>query len=118
MSGPLALLDAGNDDAPQVLPPFDDVYVAQSANVHRFCLSQLGDAEAAADVTQDAFIKAFSAYERVSPDPRDGTDLADQHRSQLLHRLSPSERPLAAASQSLGALSREPARCRGPSAPP
>ncbi len=69
MSGPLALLDAGNDDPPQVLPPFDDVYVAQSANVYRFCLSQLGDAAAAADVTQDAFIKAFSAYERVSPDP-------------------------------------------------
>ena len=69
MSGPLALLDAGNDDPPQALPPFDDVYTSHAANVYRFCLSQLGDAEAAADVTQDAFIKAFSAYERVSPDP-------------------------------------------------
>ena len=69
MSGPLALLDAGRDDPPRVLPPFDDLYTSHAANVHRFCLSQLGDAEAAADVTQDAFIKAFSAYERVSPDP-------------------------------------------------
>jgi len=69
MSGPLALLDAGNDDPPQGLPPFDDLYTSHAANVHRFCLSQLGDAEAAADVTHDAFIKAFSAYERVSPDP-------------------------------------------------
>jgi Sigma-70 region 2 len=69
MSGPLALLDAGNDDPPQALPPFDDVYTSHAANVYRFCLSQLGGAEAATDVTQDAFIKAFSAYERVSPDP-------------------------------------------------
>ncbi len=69
MSGPLALLDASSDDPPRVLPPFDDLYTSHSANVHRFCLSQLGDAEAAADVTQEAFIKAFSAYERVSPDP-------------------------------------------------
>jgi RNA polymerase sigma factor (sigma-70 family) len=69
MSGPLALLDAGNDDPPQALPPFDDVYTSHASNVYRFCLSQLGDAETAADVTQDAFIKAFSAYERVAPDP-------------------------------------------------
>ena len=69
MSGPLALLDASSDDPPRVLPPFDDLYTSHAANVDRFCLSQLGDAEAAADVTQEAFIKAFSAYERVSPDP-------------------------------------------------
>ncbi len=47
MSGPLALLDAGDDDPPQALPPFDDVYTSHAANVYRFCLSQLGDAEAA-----------------------------------------------------------------------
>lgn len=69
MSEPLALLDAGNEDPPQALPPFDNVYTRHAANVYRFSLSQIGDAEAAADVTQDAFIKAFSAYERVSPDP-------------------------------------------------
>jgi RNA polymerase sigma-70 factor (ECF subfamily) len=69
MSGPLALLDAGDADPPPALPPFDDVYTSHAANVYRFCLSQLGDAETAADVTQDAFIKAFSAYERVAPDP-------------------------------------------------
>jgi|SRR6266566_1823362 len=70
MSGPLALLDASSDDPSRVLPPFDDLYASHAANVDRFCLSQLGDAEAAADVTQEAFIKAFSAYERVSPDPQ------------------------------------------------
>lgn len=69
MSGPLAVLDAG-DDWPRAVPPFDDVYASHAANVHRFCLSQLGDADAAADVTHDAFIKAFSAYERVAPDPQ------------------------------------------------
>jgi RNA polymerase sigma factor (sigma-70 family) len=51
------------------LPPFDDVYTSNAASVYRFCLSQLGNAEAAADATQDAFIKAFSAYERVSSNP-------------------------------------------------
>jgi DNA-directed RNA polymerase specialized sigma24 family protein len=56
-----------HDDPPQVLPPFDDLYTSHAANVYSFCLSQLGGGEAAADVTQDAFIKAFSAYERVSP---------------------------------------------------
>ena len=30
---------------------------------------ELGNADTAADVTHDAFIKAFSAYHRVSPDP-------------------------------------------------
>jgi RNA polymerase sigma-70 factor, ECF subfamily len=69
MSRPLALLGARNDDQARVLAPFDDVYTSHAANVHRFCLSQLGNAETAADVTQDAFIKAFSAYHRVSPDP-------------------------------------------------
>ena len=50
------------------LPPFDDVYTSHAASVYRFCLSQLGDADAAADLTHDAFIKAFAAYERVRPD--------------------------------------------------
>ena len=39
MSGPLALLDAGNDDPPQALPPFDDVYTSHAAKVYRFCFS-------------------------------------------------------------------------------
>ena len=43
--------------------------MAHSASVYRFCLSQIGEAEAAADVTHEAFIKAFAAYERVLPDP-------------------------------------------------
>jgi RNA polymerase sigma-70 factor (ECF subfamily) len=69
MSRSFALLGARNDDQDRVRPPFDDVYRSHAANVHRFCLSQLGNAETAADVTQDAFIKAFSAYDRVSPNP-------------------------------------------------
>jgi RNA polymerase sigma-70 factor, ECF subfamily len=50
------------------LPPFDDVYTSYAASVYRFCLSQSGNADAAADLTQDAFVKAFVAYERVRPD--------------------------------------------------
>jgi RNA polymerase sigma factor (sigma-70 family) len=50
------------------LPPFDDVYATHAASVYRFCLSQLGDADTAADLTHDAFIKAFAAYKRVRPD--------------------------------------------------
>jgi len=63
------LLGARNDNQARVLAPFDDVYTSHAANVYRFCLSQLSNAETAADITQDAFIKAFSAYHRVSPDP-------------------------------------------------
>jgi RNA polymerase sigma-70 factor (ECF subfamily) len=63
------LLDP-QDDAPRMsgLPPFEDVYASNAASVYRFCLSQVGDADAAADLTHDAFIKAFAAYERVRPD--------------------------------------------------
>src|ERR1700732_3125619 len=69
MTGPLVLLDP-DDDPPMTagLPPFDDVYATHAARVYRFCLSQLGDADAAPDLTPDPFIKAFAAYERVRPD--------------------------------------------------
>lgn len=69
MSRPLVVPGAPDNDEDGRLAPFDDVYTRHSANVYRFCLSQLGNAEVAADVTQEAFIKAFSAYNRVSPDP-------------------------------------------------
>lgn len=65
----IALLDSHHDDPPKARPSFDDVYLVHAASVYRFCLSQIGQAEAAADVTHDAFIKAFAAYERVSPEP-------------------------------------------------
>jgi len=69
MTGPLVLLDP-EDDPPRMagLPPFDEVYATNAASVYRFCLSQVADAEAAADLTQDAFVKALAAYERVRPD--------------------------------------------------
>lgn len=69
MTGPLVLLDP-EDDAPKVasLSPFDDVYASHAASVYRFCLSQSGADDAAADLTHDTFIKAFAAYERVRPD--------------------------------------------------
>jgi RNA polymerase sigma-70 factor (ECF subfamily) len=69
MTGPVVLVDPQDD--PQGmggLPAFDEVYASHAASVYRFCLSQVGDAYAAADLTQDAFIKAFAAYERVRPD--------------------------------------------------
>lgn len=65
----IALLDSENDDPPQAQASFDGVYAAHSGSVYRFCLAQIGQAEAAADVTHEAFIKAFAAYDRVSPDP-------------------------------------------------
>lgn len=68
MTGPVVLLDP-EDDPPRIaaLLAFDEVYASNAASVYRFCLSQVADAEAAADLTQDAF-KAFAAYERVRPD--------------------------------------------------
>ena len=69
MTGSLVLLDP-EDDAPRGagLPAFDEVYASHASSVYRFCLSQMGDAEAAADLTHDAFVKAFAAYERARPD--------------------------------------------------
>ena len=63
----IVLLD-GSDYPPATPPPFDDIYVAHAAAVYRFCVSQVGDIDAAADITHDAFIKAFAAYQRVLPD--------------------------------------------------
>ncbi len=69
MTGPLVLIDP-EDDRPKVasLPPFEEVYTRNAPSVYRFCMSQVADAEAAADLTHDAFVKAFAAYERVRPD--------------------------------------------------
>ncbi len=49
------------------LLPFEDLYTAHVASVHRFCISQVGEAAAAEDITDDTFIRAYAAYERVHP---------------------------------------------------
>ncbi len=49
------------------LLPFEHLYTSHVASVHRFCLSQVGDAAAAEDITHDTFIRAFAAYQRVRP---------------------------------------------------
>jgi RNA polymerase sigma-70 factor, ECF subfamily len=49
------------------LPPFEHLYTSHVASVHRFCLSQVGDAAAAEDITHDTFIRAYAAYDRVRP---------------------------------------------------
>jgi RNA polymerase sigma-70 factor, ECF subfamily len=55
-------------EASQVMPlPFDQLYRSHAASVHRFCLSQVGDPSAAEDITQDTFIRAYAAYDRVQP---------------------------------------------------
>ncbi|HET9849661.1 MAG TPA: sigma-70 family RNA polymerase sigma factor [Candidatus Dormibacteraeota bacterium] len=62
----IALLDS-ECEPPGAQPAFDAIYVAHADAVFRFCVSQIGEAEAAADVTHDVFIRAFTAYDRVSP---------------------------------------------------
>jgi RNA polymerase sigma-70 factor, ECF subfamily len=53
-------------EASHVAPlPFDQLYTSHVASVHRFCLSQVGDAAAAEDITHDTFIRAYAAYPRV-----------------------------------------------------
>jgi RNA polymerase sigma-70 factor, ECF subfamily len=49
------------------LPPFEQLYTSHVASVHRFCLSQVGEAAAAEDITHDTFIRAYAAYQRVRP---------------------------------------------------
>ena len=48
--------------------PFDLLYAAHAAGVHRFCVSQLGDTTAAEDITHDTFVRAYMAYERARPE--------------------------------------------------
>lgn len=55
-------------EASHVTPlPFDQLYTSHAVSVHRFCLSQVGDASAAEDITHDTFIRAYAAYHRVHP---------------------------------------------------
>jgi RNA polymerase sigma-70 factor (ECF subfamily) len=57
-----------HQEASQVtLVPFEHLYTSHAAGVHRFCLSQVGDAGAAEDITHDTFIRAHAAYPRVQP---------------------------------------------------
>ena len=49
--------------------PFETVYERFSANIHRFCLSQLRDPSAAEDVAAEVFISAYAAYGRAHPPP-------------------------------------------------
>jgi RNA polymerase sigma-70 factor (ECF subfamily) len=65
----MATFEADASDPPQAQPSFEFVYATHAARVYRFCLSQIGQTEAAQDITHEAFMKAFVAYERVSPEP-------------------------------------------------
>ena len=47
--------------------PFEKLYSSHVASVHRFCLSLVGEAAAAEDITHDTFIRAYAAYHRVRP---------------------------------------------------
>jgi RNA polymerase sigma factor (sigma-70 family) len=51
--------------------PFDQLYTAHVASVHRFCLSQVGE-RAAEDITHDTFVRAYAAYDRVFPTAASG----------------------------------------------
>ena len=52
----------------RALVPFEEVYRRHAASVHRFCVSQVCDRAVAEDLTHEAFVRAFVAYERVGPD--------------------------------------------------
>jgi RNA polymerase sigma factor (sigma-70 family) len=49
--------------------PFDEVYREHADAVFRFCVSQVRDPTVAEDVTGDVFASAFTAYQRVRPEP-------------------------------------------------
>ncbi len=69
MTGHLALLHSADDPVSRSeSKTFEDVYAIHAGSIYRFCLSQVGDGQVAADLTHDTFIKAFEAYERVRPD--------------------------------------------------
>jgi RNA polymerase sigma-70 factor, ECF subfamily len=53
------------DDGPAALPSFDRVYREHAVRVYRYCLSQVGNASDADDLTAEVFAAAFAAYPSV-----------------------------------------------------
>lgn len=102
--------------------PFEALYTSHVANVHRFCLSQVGEAAAAEDLTHDTFIRAHAAYHRVRP--VDGTERTwlisiarnlslDHHRRQgRWRRLIDKQRRVAAEQRDVADLAEERSRLR------
>lgn len=86
--------------------PFEALYLAHAAPIHRFCLSQTGSTVIAEDLTHETFLRALAVDERLRPSPtelrpwlvRIARNLAvDHHRHQsrmrtLLARLRGSTR--------------------------
>ena len=48
--------------------PFEEVYRRHADDIYRFCLFQLRNAAEAEDVAADAFVSAFSAYQKSPPE--------------------------------------------------
>jgi RNA polymerase sigma-70 factor (ECF subfamily) len=53
------------DDGPAALPSFERVYREYAIRVYRYCLSQVGNASDADDLTAEVFAAAFAAYPSV-----------------------------------------------------
>ena len=53
------------DDGPAALPSFELVYREYAVRVYRYCLSQVGNASDADDLTAEVFAAAFAAYPTV-----------------------------------------------------
>ncbi|HEV8562440.1 MAG TPA: sigma-70 family RNA polymerase sigma factor [Actinophytocola sp.] len=53
------------DDGPAALPSFERVYREYAIRVYRYCLSQVGNASDADDLTAEVFAAAFAAYPGV-----------------------------------------------------
>jgi RNA polymerase sigma-70 factor (ECF subfamily) len=66
----LAAFVAGTTQAEAAtVVPFEELYRLHAAAVHRFCVSQVGDRAIAEDLTHETYIRAFTAFARVRPDP-------------------------------------------------
>jgi RNA polymerase sigma-70 factor (ECF subfamily) len=65
---PLTAQDAAAPEAVDDPPPFERVYEAHADAVYRFCLSQVGRAGLAEEITADTFVAAFAAYDRYRPE--------------------------------------------------
>lgn len=91
----LRLIDAAREDP----AAFEPLYRHHAPMIYRFCHRRLGHREAAADATQQTFIKAIAALENFRPDPKHpgrtfrawlfriaGNVVIDHRRAQRDHR--------------------------------
>jgi RNA polymerase sigma-70 factor (ECF subfamily) len=95
--------------------PFEEVYRRHADDVYRFCLLQLRDRADAEDITAQAFVSAWTSYEKAAP-PEDKVrvwliriashDVIDHRRKaqrlyRMLNRFQRNDRPKTTDVESL-----------------